>query len=111
MRILSALAVIALLTACQRTPEQQQADTLRRAAHDRAAAISNHADAEADRLEAQGAGLDNRAKQAGGFSGERLKVQADALRKEAGIVRKQARMQSEAIEESTDAQIKATSSR
>ena len=55
--------------------------------------------------------LDNEAQQAGGYTGERLKVRADALAKEAKIIRKQANMQADAVRESADARVKASESR
>ena len=97
------LAMVVLTAACQRTPEQQQADKLRSDAQQRGALIENQADSQAD--------LDNQAEQAGGLTGERLKVRADALAKEAKIIRKQAGMQADAGKEATDARIKASESR
>jgi hypothetical protein len=111
MRSSLAPALIALATACQRTPEQQQADQLRADAQQRGTAIENHADAEADRLGQQADDLYNQSNLAGGYTGQRLKVRADALAKEAKIVRKQAAMQAGAIKEAADARIKATESR
>jgi hypothetical protein len=111
MRPLLALAIVALTAACQRTPEQQQADTLRNDAQQRGSAIENQAETQADRLEQQADALNNEAKQAGGLTGERLKVRADALSKEAKIIRKQAGMQADAIKEDADARIKASESR
>ena len=106
-----ALGLFALAVACQRTPEQQQADSLRNEARQRGADIENHADTEADSLQRQAEALENQAQQAGGLTGERLKVRADALAKEAKIIRKQAEMQADAIKEGTDARIKASESR
>ncbi len=111
MRPLLALAMVALTAACQRTPEQQQADKLRNDAQERGSAIENQGETQADRLQQQAEALDNEAKQAGGLTGERLKVRADALAKEAKIIRKQADMQADAIKEAADARIKATESR
>lgn len=105
------LAMVVLTAACQRTPEQQQADKLRSDAQQRGALIENQADSQADRLERQADALDNQAEQAGGLTGERLKVRADALAKEAKILRKQAGMQADAGKEATDARIKASESR
>ena len=83
MRPLLAFAIVTLTAGCQRTPEQQQADTLRADAQQRGSAIENQAEMEADRLEQQADALSNEAKQAGGLTGERFKVRADALAKEA----------------------------
>jgi hypothetical protein len=100
-----------LATACQRTPEQQQADQLRADAQQRGAAIKNRASAEADRLAQEADDLYNQSNRAGGYTGQRLNVRADALAKEAKIVRRQADMQASAIKEAADARIKATESR
>ena len=111
MRRLTALAATALAIACQRTPEEQQADRLRAEANQRAAVIENRAMTEAKQLDQQADILDNQSSEAGGYTGQRLKVRADALAKEAQIVRKQARMQADAIKESADARIKTFQSR
>jgi hypothetical protein len=111
MRKSLALALIALAGSCQRTPEQQQADQLRADAKQRGAAIENQADTEADRLGQQADDLYNQSNRVGGYTGQRLKVRADALAKEGKIIRKQAQMQAGAIKEAADARIKATESR
>ena len=112
MRPLSVLAIVIFAAvACQRSPEQQQADALRNDAQQQGASIENQAAGEADRLQQQASDLKNQADQTGGMTGERLKVRADALNDEAKIIRKQADMQADAIKESADAQIKASKSR
>ena len=111
MRPVLAIAFIILTAACQRTPEEQQADVMRDEARLRGGEIEKHADREADRLQQQAEALENEAQQAGGLTGQRLRVRADALAKEAKIVRKQADMQADAIKQATDARIKASESR
>ena len=112
MRQLLLFAVVtSVIAACQRTPEQQRFDQARSDARERSALIENQADKEADQLQQQAAKLENEASQAGGMSGKRLKVRAEALEDEAKIIRKQADKQAEAIKESTDAQIKASENR
>ena len=111
MRPLLILGLLTLAAACQRTPEQQQADSLRDEAQLRGAEIENRAGTEADLLQQQADALENQAQQTGGLTGERLKVRADALAKEAKIIRKQADMQADALKEATDARIKASESR
>ena len=111
MHQLMVLALVVLTVACQRTPEQQQADKLRSDAQQRGGAIENRADIQADRLQQQADALNNEAKRVGGLTGERLEVRADALAKEAKIIRKQAGMQADAVKEATDAGIKASESR
>jgi len=99
------------MAACQRTPEQQQADAARSDARQRGGTIENRADAEADRLQQQASDLENQAAQAGGMTGERLRIRAKALDQESKVVRKQAYMQADAIKEDADAHIKASKSR
>ena len=111
MRSLLVLTMVALTVSCQRTPEQRQADALRRDARQRGAAIENQADAQADRLQQQASDLQNQATQAGGMTGERLRIRANALDQESKIVRKQGDMQADAIKEDADARIKASKSR
>ncbi len=111
MRRSLAVGMLALTAACQRTPEQQQADKLRADAQQRASAIENQADTQANGLEQRADAIDNVANQAGGYTGQRLKVRADALAKEAKIIRKQADMQAAAVKETADARIKTSESR
>ena len=111
MRPMLTIGLVVLTAACQRTPEQQQADNLRGEARLRGAEIEKHADSEADGLQQKAEALEYEAQQVGGLTGQRLRVRADALGKEAKIVRKQADMQSDAIKEATDARIKASDSR
>ena len=111
MRPLLALAMVALAAACQRTPEQQQADQMRSDARQLGDAIKKQADIQVDHLQQQASDLENEANQVGGMTGERLSVRADGLEKEAKIVRKQAAMRADAIKEATDARIKASQSR
>ena len=111
MRALMAIAMLALAVACQRTPEQQRADVLRSDAAERSSAIKNKADVDANRMQQQSAALREGAKQVGGLTGERLQVRGDAIAKEAKIVRKQGRMQADAIAKEADARIEASKSR
>jgi len=111
MRTCLALIAVAFTAACQRTPEQQQADTLRSDARERGAAIENDAEMQANRLQQQANNLEAGAKQAGGYTGQRLQVRADALSKEAKIIRKQADRKAEALKETADAKIKTSESR
>ena len=83
MRPLLAFVVLTLTAACQRTPDQQEADRVRNEARQRGSVIENQAEAQGDQLRQDADDLTNQAKQAGGLTGERLKVRADALTKEA----------------------------
>jgi len=111
MRFLLVLAVFTSMAACQRTPEQQQADAVRTDARQRAAATENQADVQADRLQQQASDLQNQAAQAGGMTGERLRIRANALDQESQVIRKQGDMQADAVREDADARIKASKSR
>lgn len=111
MRAFTAVALLALMAACQRTPEQQRTDNQRSDAQQRGSVIENKADIDANGLQQQSAALRAGAQEVGGLTGERLKVRGDALAKEAKIVRKQGRMKADAITEETDAKIKASESR
>lgn len=111
MRTALTFAMLVLMAACHRTPQQQQADELRSDAQERGAAIQNEADSQADRLQQQAKGLEAGSKQAGGYTGQRLQVRADALSREAKILRKQGDMKAEAMKETADAKIKTAESR
>jgi hypothetical protein len=111
MRCLVIAAVLLATLACQRTPEQQHANALRNAAIQQGAAIENQADGQADALQQQASDLQNQAAQAGGMTGERLKIRAGALEQESKVIRKQGDMQADAIKEHADARIKASKSR
>jgi lipopolysaccharide export system protein LptA len=111
MRILLVISTTAFMVACQRTPEQQQADQLRGAAQERRITLETQAKAQADRLKLQADTLEAEAQKAGGMTGERLRIRADALSKEAKLIQKQADMQADAVEEAADARIKASKSR
>lgn len=110
MRFLLVLGMLALTVACQRTPEQQQADNVMNEARQRGATIENQGDTQADQLQQQASGLQNQAAQVGGMTGERLRIRADALDRESKVIRKQADMQADAIKENADARIKAAKS-
>ena len=69
MRTLPVLATVVFLTACQRTPDQQQTDLLRNDAQQRGSAIENQANIEADRLQQQAEALYIEAEQRGGLTG------------------------------------------
>jgi hypothetical protein len=80
-------------------------------ARNQASVLEDQAEVEAIHMEQRAGALSQRAKQAGGFTGGRFEVQADAFRKEAKIVREQAGQQADAIKEAADARIKAFESR
>ncbi len=104
-------ASIAILAGCTQSPEQKEVTDIKQGAASRAAAIDNQAEAQAAPLDQQAEGLRNQAKQAGGYAGKRLDVRADALAKEAKLIREQADGQSAAVKEAADARVKALRSR
>src|SRR5690349_9858032 len=108
-----ALFTLALAAAgcAQKSPEQQQLDQIRSDASNQAKAIENQAELQAAPLDQQAEALSNQAKQAGGYTGKRLEVKADALEKEAKLIREQADKQGDAIKEAADARIKTIQSR
>ncbi len=69
MRTIPALIMIVSKAACQRSPDQQQADTLRNDAQQRGSTIQSEAGTQADRLMQQAKALEIEAKQSGGFTG------------------------------------------
>ena len=108
--LLAGLAA-ALATGCSQSPTDKAADQIARAGHDRGEAIKTQADSQAKTMEQQASGLSAQAKAAGGYTGERLKVQAQALIHEADIVRRQGKAQAQSAAEAADAQAKGIHSR
>lgn len=96
---------------CNQTPADKAADAIARSGHDRSKAIQSEADNQAKGLDQRSTTLTGQAKQTGGYTGQRLNVQADALAREADIVRKQGKAQGEATQEAADAQAKGIRSR
>jgi hypothetical protein len=96
---------------CNQTPADKAADAIARSGHDRSEAIQSQAENQAKGLDQRATTLSGQAKQAGGYTGQRLNVQADALGREADIVRKQGKAQGEATREAADAQAKGIRSR
>jgi hypothetical protein len=111
MRALPFVTPILLLAGCSQSPEQKQAEDIRRGAQQQADAISNRAEAQVALLDQQAAAISNEAKQAGGYAGKRLNVRAEALNQEAKLVRQQADEQGDAAKEAADARVKALRSR
>ena len=109
--IIAAVAIGAVAGACSRSPRDAQADAIAKDAHTRADVIRKQAEAQAHALQQQAATLSAQARQAGGYTGERLKVQADAAAREADIVMRQGRDQAQAAAQAGDAQAKAIRSR
>ena len=108
---LASCGVIVALAACQKSPTEEQADALSEGGRIRAASVRIGAEKEAEALDQRANDLAAKAKAAGGFTGERLAVQAEAAADEADIVRKQGRTKAESVEEAADAEAKAVRSR
>lgn len=112
MRALTtATFMLVALASCSKSPEAERAEEIRSQARNQSALIESKADHEADRLDEQATALKNQAEQAGGLSGERIKVRSEAAAKEARLIRKQADMQADALNEAADAEVKAIKSR
>lgn len=73
--------------------------------------VTDASRAQADSLDQQAQQLKAQAKEAGGYTGERLTVRADALAREAAIVDKQGRTKAAALREAADAQAKQVAAR
>ena len=103
LSIARSIALVALMfaaTGCaQKSPEQQQMDQIRSDASNQAKAIENQAELQSAPLDQQADALSNQAKQAGGYTGKRLQVKADALQQEAKLIREQADKQGDAVKE------------
>lgn len=111
MRGIAFLACFLLATACSQSPQDKQVDAIRSQAKNEAAAIKARGDAQAIPLDQQSEALSLKAKQAGGYEGKRLNVQARASKEQAKLIRQQAEQQSGAVKEAADARIKALESR
>jgi hypothetical protein len=111
LRTLATLVAICLVGGCQRSAEEKQGDALRKVADGQARQIEQQSAAQTRSMSQQAAQLKAQAEQAGGLTGERLKVQSEALGREAAIVEKQGREKAEAVREAADAQAKANASR
>ena len=107
---IATLTLIAL-AGCSKSPDDKRVDEIRRAARSESSVIKNKAENQADRLDREAASLESQAEQAGGLSGERIKVRSQAAAKEARLIRKQADMQTDALNEAAEAKVKAIKSR
>jgi len=105
------LGLIAALGACTPAdPRQQQADAIEKSADTQADGIRAEAATRADALSNQATQLSAEATRAGGFQGETLEARAEALRKESGIIKRQAEAQADAVETSGEAKSKTLTS-
>ena len=107
----AALAAISL-QACQSSdPVEQQADAFEAAGRNRADQIEADATSRAKALETQAGQIDQNAVAAGGYTKRQLDVSADALRKQAVIIKEQGRARAAAVEAEADAKAKALRAR
>jgi len=111
MRAIAPLLALALLAACSRSPQQQQIDAIRTEADQRADAIEEEGGNQAAPLKQQETTLREQAKQAGGYDGKRLTIQAEAAEAQADLLRQQARDRSEAVRAAATAKVKEIESR
>jgi protein involved in sex pheromone biosynthesis len=96
------------LTACgPQSPEAKQADLIRDQADNQADQIEAAASNEVARMEEQAATLSNQAGSSQGFDAQRMNVRADALKREAELVHKQAQARAKAVRDQGQAQASA----
>ena len=94
----TALSLGLMLAACSaQTPQEKQADQIEDAADAEADSIQAAARNEAAGMESQAAELIKQAGPDGSFEARRLKVRADALKKEADLIEDQAEARARAI--------------
>ena len=110
-RPILAASVVLLVSACHRSAEDRQVAAIHDAAHKRAALVQEQATGQAAALDAEAHRLNVQAKAAGGYTGERLAVQADADSRQADILKKQGRDQADAVKLAAESQVKAIRSR
>ncbi|MEO7025952.1 MAG: hypothetical protein ABI056_00185 [Caulobacteraceae bacterium] len=110
-KIVIIAASVAALAACSQSPQDAQADAVLKGARARAGQIRQQAGAQARALDERSKSLGDQAKQTGGYTGQGLKVQADAFAHQADILREQGEAQAGAVVEAADAQAKAIHSR
>ncbi len=109
--VFAALAAISL-QACQSSdPVEQQADAFEAAGRNRADQIEADAISRAKALETQAGQIDQNAIAAGGYTKRQLDVSADALRKQAVIIKEQGHARAAAAEAEADAKAKALRAR
>lgn len=109
--LIVSIAAAGLMVGCNKTPTDKTADAIARSGRDRSEQIQAQADNQAKALDQRSTALTAQAKQTGGYTGQRLHVQADALSREADIVRRQGKAQGESTEEAADAEAKGIRSR
>ncbi|RHW18782.1 hypothetical protein D1610_01080 [Sphingomonas gilva] len=107
------VAAFAMLAAAcsQQDPRDANAAAAVEAAERQADGIEDAAEAKADALENQADALEMQAKNAGGYTGERLQTRADALDREAEIIEEQGDARADAIEDAARANAAAVRAR
>lgn len=106
---LAALAVVtfALAACAEPTPQQIEADRIKDAAEAQADQIEAEADNRAAVLQSEAAQLVNASGTAGSYDAQMAKVRADALKKEAELVKERAKAQARAVRDQGQAQASA----
>jgi phage-related minor tail protein len=103
--------LLLLAAACSQSPQAKQIDQIEDQADEQADAIVDAARQRAEPLETRATQLREQARQAGGFDGKRLEVEAEASEKQAGLIRDQAREQAQAVKAAANAKVQALESR
>ena len=105
-------AAFVMLAACQSpSPAEQQADAYEAEGRNQASIIMAEAAVQAKLLEDQASEIGNTASNSGGYTEKKLDVRADALRREAAIVKEQGEARADAVRSSADAKAKALRAR
>lgn len=104
--IAPAASAALLLTGCgPRSPQEAQIDNIQDKADAEADAIGAAAGNQVERMRAEAGTIANQAQASNGFDAERLDTRADALRKEAEIVQRQADARVRAVKDRARAEI------
>ena len=100
-------AGLSLAGCTPQTPQEKQAEQIEDAADASADAVEAAAANQAAVMDAEAANLTNQAGPDGSYDGQRLNVRADALKKEAALVKEQAEAKARALRDAGRAQASA----
>lgn len=107
LALILAIPTLALAACAEQTPQQQRAEQIRDEADAQADALEAEAGNQAAAMEAEAAGLVNQAGASQNFDSQRLNVRAEALKREADLVRKQSEARAKAVRDQGQAQASA----
>ncbi|WP_448502596.1 hypothetical protein [Sphingomonas sp.] len=102
-----ALPALALAACSEPTPQEQRASQIRAEADAQADALEAEAGNQAAAMEAEAASLANQAGTSQSYDSQRLNVRAEAMKREAELVRKQADARAKAVRDQGQAQASA----